>query len=614
MTVIVPGGDPVKYAISELVAINLRQLGIDCQVVVLDEASINARVFVPSPTVRGKMYDAGGFDAILIGYQLPVSPDPSFLYNSTNFVPKGMNYYLWNDTTNDQLCSSIRSEVNSTKRLQNDGIWQSYVMDWLPSITILYSNGSVVLNSNLEISPFTSLTYPIWPAVERWAGNMSALSYSIVLAQARNASNLIPVLSSSYYDSAVMNPIYGPAGFGLFQPVNMLSPISNYSYVPCMAKNWSVSNDLTSWNITLRDDITFHDGVRLSAEDVNFTLKAYMTPVLESPLYQLFRSVFESNSSITMGSNNYTIQIRLPRPYAYIMDLLSVPILPKHVLEQIPYTSWRTSPFNTGKPSTPATYYYHPNGTLVELAGPIGAGPYKYLGFNQTAQTYSLAKFGGYFNRTSLESRGLFQVTNYEVRAISAGGAALQEFVGGRVHILDMQYHLELLGSYLTGYIGSGHFVTFGTLDVQELGFNMEHPILGTGLGTPLGTSNSSGAGDAAKHVRKAVAYSIPRETIISQLLEGYGSPGRTSAFCPLSEGYDSLIPPYTFDLTRAADELRAAGYEPAPLTSGFLETYGTAILLVVVGIVIIVTIVVLKKTNLLSRIRRQGIATKKID
>ena len=142
----------------------------------------------------------------------------------------------------------------------------------------------------------------------------------------------------------------------------------------------------------------------------------------------------------------------------------------------------------------------------------------------------------------------------------------------------------------------------------------MRSPILGTGTGTPLGISNPSSAANASKYVRKAIAYSIPAETIISQLFKGYGLPGKTSAFCPLNEGYYSMIPSYTFNLTIATNELRAAGYEPAPLTTGFLETYGTAILIVAVAVVSMVAIIVLRKTNLLSRVRRQGIASKKID
>lgn len=614
MTLIVPSNDPFKVVSSELISMNLRQLGIDCQVVILDFDQISQRVLSPSISSRGSTFDDGGFDAILLGYQLPVSPDPYLLYSSTQFAPYGMNYYLWNDTTNDQLCSSIREEVNATKRLQFDRSWQSYAMDWLPSTTILYANGSVVINSSLDSSPFVSLTYPIWPPVERWSGNLSALDYSIVLAQPGNSSNLIPVLSSSYYDAAVMNPVYGPAGFGLFQLTNMLP---TRKYVPCMAQNFNVStSDPRNLTITVRSDILFQDGVRLTAKDVNFTLHAYMAPVLGSPLYPLFRSIFGSNSSVYVGADNYTIEVRLPKPCAYIMDLLSVPILPEHILgnsSNLPYDKWRTSPFNTGRPSATPTYYWI-NGTRVELKGPIGAGPYKYSGYNETNQTYYLQKFSSYFNASALEAGGLFKVSSYQVRAISSGSNALQEFQSGAVHVLDMQYHLELLGSYLSGYIGSGIFVTFNSLSAQEMGFNMQHPILGTGLGTPLGTSNPSSAADAAKHVRKGIAYAIPRETIIAQLLKGYGVPGVTSAFCPLSEGYDPTITSYAYNLTRAADELRAAGYEPAPLTPGLWETYGTAIVLMVVAVVIVVTLIVLTKTNLFSKMRKQGIATKKID
>ncbi|WXG44727.1 MAG: ABC transporter substrate-binding protein [Promethearchaeati archaeon SRVP18_Atabeyarchaeia-1] len=608
ITLIIPGDDPVKLVMSQLISVNLGQLGIDCQVVALDYTQISQRVLSPSLSLRGMSFANGGFDAILLGRQLPASPDPYLLYDSTQFVPYGLNYYLWNDTTNNLLCSSIRGDVNATDRIQLDRNWQSYAMDWLPSTAILYANGTVALNRYLDASTFESLAYPIWPAVERWSGNLSALGYSIVLAQPRNASNLMPLFSSSYYDAAVMNPIFGPAGFGLFQLKDMLS---TREYVPCMAQSFNASvSDPRNLTIVVRNDVRFQDGVKLTAKDVNFTLHAYMAPVLGSPLYPLFRSVFGSNSSVYIGPDNYTLEVRLPKPYAYIMDLLSLPVLPEHVLgnsSNLPYDKWRASPFNTGKPSTTPTYYWI-NGTRVELKGPIGAGPYKYSSYNETTRTYYLQKFSNYFNASALEMKGLFNASSYQVKVIDTGLGALQALQSGAVNILDMQYHLELLGSYLNDYIGSGVLVTFKSLSVQEMGFNMQHPILGTGIGTPVGATNATNAADAARHVRKAIALAIPRDQIIQQQLYGYGSPGRTSAFCPLSEGYDPSITSYALNLTKAADELRAAGYQPSPLTSGFLESYGTAILLIGVAVVIVVSIIVIKKTSLVSKLRKQTV------
>jgi ABC-type transport system substrate-binding protein len=373
-----------------------------------------------------------------------------------------------------------------------------------------------------------------------------------------------------------------------------------------MAESWTHSADYKNWTIKVRSGVEFQDGANVSAVDAVFTLQAYMTPALNSPLYPLFADVFGSNSSVFQGANSSMVEIRLPKPYAYVMDLLSVPILPEHILGQIRYDEWRTSPLNTGIPSSVQLL----NGTTVVLTGPVGAGPYSYVDYNSTSGTYHLQKFNNYFNGTMLEAAGLFQVQHYYVNeSIRDGLDAIVQLHIGDVQVLDMQYHLELLGSYLRQFVPKtvGRVANFSSLSVQEVGFNMRHSILGTGIDTPAGRADSSSAADAAKHVRKAIAYAIPREEIVANLLAGYGLPGRTSVFCPLSEGYDQAIPFYD-NLTAAAAELRLAGYEPASIIPGFLDTYGTVILIIAVSAISLITLFTLQKTKHIFKMRRPGI------
>jgi ABC-type transport system substrate-binding protein len=609
MTVLVPQGDPVKNSWAQLLCTNLRQLGIDCQIVLASESEIYSRALMPNSSVIGKDYDQGGFDALILGYQLPLSPDPYLFYNSSQFPPTGRNYYLWNDSYNDELCSEIRSETNVTKRLELEEAWQSYAMEQVPSVAAFYSNGTILVNANLTLSTFKNLYYPIWPAVERWSGNLGALDDNVTVAQLQNATNLMPILSSSYFDDTVMNPIYGPAGYGLFQLDNMGA---SRSYVPCMAQSLPVvSSDSRNYTINVRSGVHFQDGENLTANDVNFTLRAYMTPEVGSPLYPLFVNVFGSNDSIEV-INSSTIQIHLPRPYAYIMDLLSVPLLPEHILANIPYDEWKTSPFNTGVPSSPGTYYQLTNGTSVELKGPVGAGPYEYVGYNSTTQTYHLQKFKNYFNATSLESDGLFQIPDYYVKVISNGTSALQQFLNGQVHIVDMQYHIELLNSS-TSPLPNKNVVTFDSLNVQELGFNMRNPIFGTGVDTPVGIANPSSAAEAAMHVRQAISYAVPRLDIVT-LLQGYCAPGKTLVFCPLTEGYDPTPPPYGyFNMTQAAQELILAGYEPSSLEPSIWDTYGIAILVILAAVILVTTVIILRRKGWTSRLRKQDIEERKV-
>jgi ABC-type transport system substrate-binding protein len=382
-------------------------------------------------------------------------------------------------------------------------------------------------------------------------------------------------------------------------------------YVPCIAQNYNVSSDYRNWTINIRNDVHFQDGENLTVYDVNFTLRAYMTPAISSPLYPLFVKVFGSNESIVVADSS-AIKINLPQPYAYVMDLLSVPILPRHILANISYNNWKSSPFNTGMPSSPPTLYWLSNGTQVELKGPVGAGPYRYVGYDSATQTYHLQRFSNYFNKTSLEASGLFQIPDYYVKVINRGDLALQQLLSGQVHVIDMQYHVELLSTL--NAVSPEKIVTFPFLNVQELGFNMRNPIFGTGLQTPVGLNNSSNAAEAARHVRKAISYTIPRLEIVQQLLQGYGSPGKTTVFCPLSESYDPTTPSYGYyNMTQAAQELILAGYQPSPLVPSLLDAYGTLIILIIAAIILVTTAVILRRTGWISRLRKQGIQEKRL-
>jgi ABC-type transport system substrate-binding protein len=93
------------------------------------------------------------------------------------------------------------------------------------------------------------------------------------------------------------------------------------------------------------------------------------------------------------------------------------------------------------------------------------------------------------------------------------------------------------------------------------MGFNMQNPILGTGLQTPVGKANPANAAEAARHVRQAISYLIPRDLIVSQLLNGAGVSG-TTVLGAFGSGYqDSSVKSDPYDPNLARAELAAAGY-----------------------------------------------------
>src|SRR5256885_16949270 len=112
----------------------------------------------------------------------------------------------------------------------------------------------------------------------------------------------------------------------------------------------------------------------------------------------------------------------------------------------------------------------------------------------------------------------------------------------------------------------------------------MRHPIFGTGVNTPLGLSDPSKASLAAKYVRQAISYAIPRDLIIQQLLAGYSNPGITTPVAgdhrtgfAVTDGFNTALTPYNFNLTKSRQLLQAAGYFPAAPPS-IWETWGFAV------------------------------------
>jgi len=111
----------------------------------------------------------------------------------------------------------------------------------------------------------------------------------------------------------------------------------------------------------------------------------------------------------------------------------------------------------------------------------------------------------------------------------------------------------------------------------------MKHPIPGTGVDTPLGRSTPSRAAEAAKYVRQAISYAVPRDLIIEQLLNGYGNPAITTPVVgnyrtdfAVTEGFNTDVQPFAFDMAKAREMLQKAGYTPLGVVlPGFWETYG---------------------------------------
>jgi len=277
--------------------------------------------------------------------------------------------------------------------------------------------------------------------------------------------------------------------------------------------------------------------------------------------------------------NATTIEIWLPellpgKPYGYFDPYLlgfANNIIPKHIFGEMAPADWTDSPFNTGDGSIDI------GGTTY--TGPVGTGPYKWVDFNPVAQLVHLEKFTDYWNASALEADGLFGVTDYYIRFIADKTPALAALKNEQVDILDPQYQIQVDIPTIDPAWGKV-LLNEGT-GRQEVGYNHQHPVFGTGIDTPLGQSDPTRAAEAAKYVRIAIDYAVPRQLIINNLMAGYGQPA-TTYWLPTYPFYNASITARPYDLSKAKEYLEKAGYAvpgppPKPTFPSFLLGMSTA-------------------------------------
>ncbi len=107
-----------------------------------------------------------------------------------------------------------------------------------------------------------------------------------------------------------------------------------------LADSFTISEDKTEYIFKLKDNVYFHDGVKLNANDVVFTIKYIQNPALKSPLLGNFEGVEVE------AIDERTVKFKLQKPYSGFIENLTVGILPKHLWETIPAEAAAFSIYN----------------------------------------------------------------------------------------------------------------------------------------------------------------------------------------------------------------------------------------------------------------------------
>ncbi len=126
---------------------------------------------------------------------------------------------------------------------------------------------------------------------------------------------------------------------------------------PCIAKNWTISEDGLTYTFTLRNDVYFHDhelfpngkGRKVTASDFKYSFNRIIDPATASPGAWIFNNKVVVDSPFK-ALNDTTFCIRLQKPFAPFLSLLTTTycsVVPKELISHYG-KDFRAHPIGTG--------------------------------------------------------------------------------------------------------------------------------------------------------------------------------------------------------------------------------------------------------------------------
>lgn len=269
--------------------------------------------------------------------------------------------------------------------------------------------------------------------------------------------------------------------------------------VPAIATAWAYKSD-TEIAFTLRDDATFHDGQKLTPEDVAFSVNRIIDKKFASPQLSQFNKI--ASAAVT-GPHEVTIRTNGPYP-VLLAQLVKLSIVPKHVVEAVGDDAFNLSP--------------------------VGSGPYKFEKW-QRGVAVSLVRNDAYWGR-----KGYFR--SAEFRAVPDAATRVADLKAGSADVavtLDPDLAAQLQGAAGTKVL------TAVTERIAYLKLNPSKP--------PFDDVN----------LRRAVAYAVDKQSIVDGLLGGYDKPVSQLA-SPDYTGYVEGVEGLAFDPAQARQLIEKAG------------------------------------------------------
>ena len=378
------------------------------------------------------------------------------------------------------------------------------------------SNGALQTKAEPEAQT-TPAAVSIAPAFQRAQAMTQQADYAQgdwnVNVFGTNLQTLTPLVSTDAYAAEVQN--YVQEGLLTRNPDTL-------AWEGLLAKSWQVSPDGLTITFQLRNDVTFSDGKPLTADDVVFTFNFIMNPAINAPRQRAYLEKIKE----AKATNPYEVVFTYKEPYFEALELAgSLSVMPKHVYE---------------------TYLQKPESFNQSKSLLVGSGPYRLANVDSWTPdqgAVELVRNERYWGDVQPSyNRIVWKVIqNDSARLTTYRNGEIDEYSARPSEYKKLKDDAQLMGKshnfeYMPPVVGYSY-----------IAWNQER------AGKPTRFAD--------KRVRQAMSYLTDVQRIIQDVFLNYAEPA-VSPFSPTSKQHDTTLPPYQANLAKAAELLKAAGYE----------------------------------------------------
>jgi len=276
-------------------------------------------------------------------------------------------------------------------------------------------------------------------------------------------------------------------------------------FIPQLAKDWEYIEEENAYLFKLRDNVTWHDGKKFTAEDVVFTIEYVKRH--PNPFVTL---VGPSGVSKAVAINDYAVKLFLEQPYApFLHDIAgTLAIIPKHIWDGV------------DKPE--------------QFTGPeavIGTGPYTLADYSKEHGTYLYKAYANYYLGKPFVDEIKFVKISAEMIP-----AALKE-----------------------GSVNAGDIPPEVVSEMEEAGLTV---ITAPVAWNAKLTINHEKEPLSSKQFRQALAYAIDRESLVQITQRGHAIAGSPGMMPPTSDWYNPDTPQYEYNPAKAKGILEGLSYK----------------------------------------------------